>query len=243
MMEKIMMWRNVLKRINYFSDMYPMSTILKEAIFFPLDYLRPDTDITTVRNVTLSITHRCNIKCSMCFYHLNLHDAKEMNLETFKKIIQQVHKTKPGIILTGGEPFMHKNLVEFVKYAKSFNLPVQIFTNGTLMKPEVLHQLFDAKLDYLNITVLGNKEVHDTVAQVKGSYDRLVKNLEYASQIKASTKIILNYSITPESVETLDEPIKLANQYNCEGVRYQHYNFLTTKELASQKAIMNKEMG
>lgn len=242
MIATIRLWKNVLKRIYYFSRMYPLKQIFKDAFLFPVDYFVKDRDINTVRNITMSITHRCNIKCTMCYYHLNLYENKDMTMETFTKIIDQVAPSRPGVLLNGGEPFMHKGLVDFIRYAKSKKLPVQIFTNGTLMKPEVMDELFELGLDYLNVTLLGNREIHDQIALVKGSYDRLVNNLTYAAKHKKKTKIILNYTITPESIDSLQEPVRLAQELDLDGVRYQHYNFLTDAELMAQQRAMKQVM-
>lgn len=236
-------WGNVYKRIRYFRRMYPISTMIKEAVTLPFDYLRDDNDISTVRNVTMLITHACNIRCEMCYFHEELGNKNRLPFDVFKSVVDEVKATRPSIQFTGGEPFTHPQLPEMIEYAKSQGLPVQVFTNGILVRPEVADRITAAGLDYLNMTLLGNPESHSQVARMPKAYEKLRENLEYVAANRGNTHIILNYTITPRALHDVDHAIKLVKELKLDGLRIQHYMFLRPGEFQAQYNCMMKMYG
>jgi hypothetical protein len=94
-------WRNVYRRIRFFRKMYPLRAMAEDAVLLPLDYLRPGRPVSRVRNLTMTITHRCNIKCEMCYFHEELADRRQMPLELFKTIVDRLaldESGSPGLV-------------------------------------------------------------------------------------------------------------------------------------------------
>ncbi|MGR3319102.1 MAG: radical SAM protein, partial [Candidatus Anammoxibacter sp.] len=76
-------------------------------------------------------TEVCNLRCKSCgqwgstgfFKDTTRQDVtKSLDKDVFKTFIDQVAKFKPTIFLTGGEPFLYKNIVELIYHIKSRNL-------------------------------------------------------------------------------------------------------------------------
>jgi len=230
----------VLKRIRYFKQMYPLRSIAKDLVLFPIDYYFGRRPIRTVRNITVAITNACNIRCDMCYFSNALTNAEKLPYPLFQKLMDEVAFSKPCVILTGGEPFTHPDLVRMVQYAKEKKLAVQIFTNGTLVTPELAECLTGLGLNYINFTLLGTPDVHDRIARVAGTYERFKKNLSYFAAHRKKTKVILNYTITPENIGMIDYPMELAAVLRLDGVRLQHYNCLHAKELKRHTSVMTR---
>lgn len=90
------------------------------------------------QEIKLEITSRCNLSCGFCF-NINSFKRNERELSTSQifKIIDKIKKEGiKRIRFTGGEPFLRKDIIEILKYAKSKNLHVKINTNSTLIKKE-----------------------------------------------------------------------------------------------------------
>ncbi len=243
LLEKVAVWLNVYRRIRFFRKMYPLSNIAKDLVLFPLDYRRDDNRINSVRNVTLAITHRCNIRCSMCYFKDELGDKKELSLETYRKVVDATAPSRPCIILSGGEPLTHKGILQMVSYAKGKGLPVQIFTNGTLVTPRMCEKLTEAGLDYIDFTLLGDQDTHSLVANSPGAYEKLLNNLEYFAGNRGRTKVVLNFTITPQGLAHLRHAVELAQRLDLDGLRIQHYNFLTPGEFQAQERVMSRLFG
>jgi len=238
--ERINVWLNVYRRIRYFRSMYPLSSIAKDIVLFPIDYYFKRRPITSVRNLTFAITHQCNLRCEMCYFIEEIGNKNEISLEVYRKVIDSAKKSKPCVILSGGEPFAHRDILKMVDYAKSQGLPVQIFTNGILVKPEMADALIGMNLDYINFTLLGNEKSHSKVAQVPTAYTKFRANLEYISKIRGNTKIIINFTVTPTAIDDIYHLIELAKLYRPDGLRIQHYNYLLPEEFKAHAECMTR---
>jgi Fe-coproporphyrin III synthase len=128
----------------------------------------------------LFVTSRCNSKCRTCFYASELNKKDDMKFEEIEKI----SRTAPifdKLWLSGGEPFLRKELPEIIEAfyrnnkVKSINLP----TNGLLADriDEVTGQLLDKCPEltiHLNFSLDGLGETHDRVRGVPGSFKKTI---------------------------------------------------------------------
>ena len=156
---------------RYRFKMYP---ILQKVSDFPTD-------------VMVESTSQCNLKCIMCYHSdpdlpfQKSGKAQYMDIELFKKIVDEcvdrgVYSMKLSF---RGEPFMNKNFISMVQYAKSKNiLELSSLTNATLMTEEKSKALLEAGLDQLVISMDGlTKETYELI-RVKSNYDVMMENVK-----------------------------------------------------------------
>ena len=115
----------------------------------------PETNIKD--NLTLWITHECNMNCVFC------RDSNHKTIKGFMSLTDVEHNLKIAkdsgiktVLIGGGEPTLHPNIIEIAKLCKQFNFFTVITTNYT--KPEIIKQL-DGIIDTINISLYEeNKE-------------------------------------------------------------------------------------
>ena len=91
----------------------------------------------TPSQIIFFITNMCNMRCKHCFYWKNLNTEEgEMSLEEIRKFALSL-KNPMNISLTGGEPFLRKDLVEICK----------ILANDGNVKYYNQHQWFPPKIN------------------------------------------------------------------------------------------------
>jgi Fe-coproporphyrin III synthase len=175
--------------------------------------------------VIIAVTYACNARCTMCNLHKHYQKhpdlfGKEVDLalvsDTLKKssVLRNVHH----IDLTGGEPFLKKDLKQFIK--QLFDLPsvdlVSINTNGLLpnkITDDVQWILAHLKTDQrfsISISIDGIGELHDTIRGVPGSFDKIEKTVASLSKLQTrhcQFKLRSNAVIQPANLHAL-EPIK-----------------------------------
>ena len=62
-----------------------------------------------------------------------------MNLNEVRSIASKLGELGTlSVVLTGGEPFLHPNLVEIVETFNNWNIRVVIFTNGQVIQNETI---------------------------------------------------------------------------------------------------------
>jgi len=137
----------------------------------------------------LQLTRICNQSCRFCS---NPSNNKLLELEKAKKIINYYAKNKAqGIILTGGEPTLHENIVKIIEYSKKLNLKVRLITNGSKTSNySYFKKLVDAGLDLIHISIYSHIEkVQEYLTRTKGSLNNILKSIENARKLGIALNI------------------------------------------------------
>lgn len=132
---------------------------------------------------SLEVTFRCNLRCVHCYLGDNrsgVPGEQELTKEEIFGILDQV--TEAGtlwFLLTGGEPFIRPDFMEIYRYAAHKGLLVTIFTNGTLLTPQLADELAELPPQMVEITLYGaTKETYEHVTGIPGSYERCLRGID-----------------------------------------------------------------
>ncbi|MDH5374439.1 MAG: anaerobic ribonucleoside-triphosphate reductase activating protein [Candidatus Bathyarchaeota archaeon] len=104
------------------------------------------------RIATALFTPGCNLRCPFCHNWRIVLDPKPPFLNE-KKVIQILEKRKKyvdAVVVTGGEPTMHRELSRFLKKLKERDFAVKLDTNGFF--PQVLEECLPY-VDYVALDV------------------------------------------------------------------------------------------
>ena len=135
-------------------------------------------------------TLRCNLKCSHCYVAYDS-KKKEMTYEEICYILDEI--TEAGclwLLITGGEPLVRNDFLDIYTYAKKKGLIITLFTNGTLVTPEVADQLKEWLPFSVEITLYGaTKETYERVTGIPGSFERCMKGIHLLLERKIPLKL------------------------------------------------------
>ncbi len=135
-----------------------------------LDY--PDTISAIIWTVG------CNFRCPFC-YNKDLIGGKveiipEEEVLSFLKIRKGLLE---GLVISGGEPLLQEDIIDFTKKVKDLGYLIKIDTNG--MFPEKLKELIDKKLvDYVAMDVKAPKNKYDKLSGVKTDISKIEKSID-----------------------------------------------------------------
>ncbi|MEO8458852.1 MAG: radical SAM protein, partial [Chloroflexota bacterium] len=111
----------------------------------------------------LIITRRCNLSCGYCAEYDNV--SEPVPLQELKDRIDALHRLhSANITLLGGEPLMHPDIAEIVRYARR-KANVSVVTNGFLLRNSVIEALNQAGLNNLTVSVDTLKADHTRFIQ------------------------------------------------------------------------------
>lgn len=164
-------------------------------------------------------THNiCNFKCKFCTECNDKLGKKYgikrgfMSYNTFCSIIDDMkeftQKVKALHLYLGGEPLLHKDMPQMIKYAKESNVAeeVIIFSNGSLLTQEISNQLIAAGLDKIQFSIEGtSNEKYKEITKVNVDYDKLVQNIAYFFRHKKQCKVFAKILDTNLSNEEKDK--------------------------------------
>lgn len=95
---------------------------------------------------------RCNLSCTYC----NEYDdfSKPVPLGTMKERIDHLHRLGTTIVtISGGEPLLHPELDDLIRYIRSRGIITGMITNGYLLTAERIQRLNRAGLDHIQISI------------------------------------------------------------------------------------------
>lgn len=212
---------------------FSLRALLAEAFLLPRDLLSDSGVSSSVLNIALFITLRCNARCTMCNLReiLNHPEMTDMPREKMERLLDEVAPHRPSIILFGGEPFLRKDFVDLVKSVKKRGLRVGIFTNGTLLNEEIAENLIGEGLDYIAFSLQGAGEVHDQIAAIPGAYGKMMKSVQlFTRQRRRRTKVILHTTICERNLDDLQNIAGLGLELGADLVRFGHPTFCSAEE-------------
>lgn len=189
----------------------------------------------------------CNFRCGYCHNpDLINKNLKSLDEEEVLEFLKKKKKWLDGVVISGGEPLLYKEIVGFIKKVKSLNYLVKIDTNGT--NPSLLKELIDYQLvDYIAMDLKNTFNKYEETVGVKVDIDK----------IKESIKIIKNSKIEHEfrctvlpilhSKENILEMSKLVDnlilqQFNNKTVldpKFKEYKSFNKEEIKDIKELCN----
>ncbi len=169
-----------------------------------------------VSRVTIPITYDCHQKCKTCdIWKINKENPDlrkaEMKLEEFEAFCSV--NDLFWIALTGGEPFLQKDIVGILKAALTYSKLVSITTTGFSSKKiekDICQGLVSSSAVLaLNVSFEGPKCLHDEITGVKGSYQRALdtyKRLLLTSEAQdGRLRVGISYTTSSYNIGKLDE--------------------------------------
>jgi MoaA/NifB/PqqE/SkfB family radical SAM enzyme len=113
----------------------------------------------------ISIINSCNLRCQGCWVDV-AHKQQKIDLPALDRMITEAKAMGNSFFgLLGGEPFMHKELLDLVE--KHRDAYFQIFTNGHFITPEVAQRLRKSG----NVTPLVSVEGTNTISDERRGRD------------------------------------------------------------------------
>ncbi|MFH1564540.1 MAG: anaerobic ribonucleoside-triphosphate reductase activating protein [bacterium] len=102
-------------------------------------------------------TMGCNFRCGFCHNPELVEMGSKSNIseDVFFDFLKKRKKILDGVVITGGEPLLQKDIKNFIIKIKKENFLIKLDTNGTF--PVLLKELIDLKLvDYVAMDVKTN---------------------------------------------------------------------------------------
>lgn len=167
--------------------------------------------------VHFEITSECNHRCIFCYNQHQVFDNSKnkeyISFDFYKQIIDKFVELKvKNVIITGGEPFLHPEILPFIEYAKKRKLDISINTNGSLLTPEINQFLANYKIRLL-VSLHGTNSLFEKLVQVK-TFDRVRKNLIDARK-NYNLNISLQFVPIKINFHHIREVVQFAKELGC----------------------------
>ncbi len=166
---------------------YVLSALLKRNLVWGRPFI-----------LTVEPTNICNLKCPLCVTGNGKMSRKAglLDFETLKKIIDQTGDYLFYLLLyQQGEPFINKDFLKFVEYAKKKHIFVTTSTNAHYFDQENAERTVASGLDTIIVSIDGADQQSYATYRVDGNLEKVkegVQNLVRA-RVKQKSKTPLIY--------------------------------------------------
>jgi pyruvate formate lyase activating enzyme len=167
-------------------------------------------------------TAGCNMRCTFCYnFGLVMHPEEfdEIPEDFILNFLSENSDFLDGVCITGGEPTLQPDLVDFIKKVRGLGLEIKLDTNGT--NSELLSKLIDKGLiDYIAMDVKAplEAEQYSSLAGVslKGSIGEIEKSIQLikASGVDHEFRTTVVHGVhTKADIEAIAKSLAGTNRY------------------------------
>lgn len=154
-------------------------------------------------NISINIGDKCNLSCFYCGFR-----QKKTNyqLDTDKVLsVLEEASSMDGVMvhIAGGEPFLHKDIFEILKYASKLRLFLTISSNGVLLTKKVVENIKKIGLKRLQISLDTLDQDEFFLISNSRSIQRLKDNLTNISN--SMIELSIRTVVTELNIESLME--------------------------------------
>src|SRR4030067_3248028 len=187
------------------------------------------------------LTEQCNLRCTHCYQEDTKTD--ELSLPEIKEAIAEISDMfsawagryevafSPSFNITGGEPFLRKDLFEILSEIRGRGYDVYVLTNGTLIQEGRARTLKDLGVKGVQVSLEGPEEMHEMV-RGKGSFAASLRGIRHL--LDAGLRVTVNTTL---SAINADHFMKLAELST--GLGVQRLGFLTLRPSGRGAGLVN----
>jgi MoaA/NifB/PqqE/SkfB family radical SAM enzyme len=132
--------------------------------------------VRTLPILALSVHSACNCRCVMCDIWKANADKRDITAGDLERHMPAIRALRvQRVMLTGGEPLLHRNLWALADRLRGDGIAVTLVTTGLLLDAHA--DAIAGAVDELVVSIDGPPDVHDAIRRVAGGFDRIGRGL------------------------------------------------------------------
>lgn len=175
-------------------------------------------------NISIVSTGRCTLSCDMCPTHSKIVSrdypylqkaSRDMDFDTFRKVIDRFSSALSVHIIGSGEPMLNKDFFRMVDYAFGKKMSVKTFSNGTTIG-ENIDNLLRSRLSGITVSINGhNAEEFERMTGMSRHIYRDIfastkKLIEERNSSRARLKVNVSHIIDKQNFRSIPEMIRVS---------------------------------
>jgi radical SAM protein with 4Fe4S-binding SPASM domain len=173
-------------------------------------------------SLQIELTSSCNLTCYYCYRNADSHKLAD-RLKTNKLLAilgELADSGVAGVELTGGEPLLHPDFPQIVKFCgERFSL-IGLLTNGTLIKESLLRLMLPFREKMVVSVSLDSHipEVHDIRRGRRGAFNVTCKGITLLKKHKLLTRVSM--SVDQDNWQDVEATLLLARSLGADLFTY-----------------------
>lgn len=198
-----------------------------------------------LNGIQFELTSRCNERCIHCYIpNAKKNSGSDMSFEKVKSIIDEFAANGGlQVTLSGGEVFLHKDIIPIIKYCREKDLIITILSNLIALRDYQIPFLKEYNVSCVQVSLYSmDPSVHDFITTVKGSCEKTKAAIE--KLVSADVPIVISCPMMKANYKGYKDVLKYAQSIKCKvnvDVIMMAQADLDTNNLANRLSI--KESG
>lgn len=162
---------------NSFGNMDKID-LVNDSVSFFYDKFKQKPQILGLQ---VEISSRCNERCIHCYIpNSSKKNGIDIDLAFILGVLDEAKKLGTlQLTLSGGEPFMHKDIEVILRHARKNDFSISILSNLVLLSDEIAQILKEINPSIVQVSLYSmNPDEHDSITQVKGSFEKTKSSIE-----------------------------------------------------------------
>lgn len=189
-----------------------------------------DGIITPPIYVRIKPTNRCCHNCFFCVYrsdlsemHSNVQPNDELSKEKMLEVLDDFKEmgVKAVTYSGGGEPLLHKDIVEVFERTKANGIDLSVITNGQLLSQDRAESLRDAKWVRISMDYYDVESFVESRSSTATSFKTILANVRRFALIRnAGCDLSVNFIIAKHNFEHICDVAGLLKDLGVDNVRF-----------------------
>lgn len=210
--------RNQLKSDNPFN--YEAPPILK-GLHFSKEKIQKAKKENKLLSLSIETSNTCNLNCIYCYVDAGKKKTDELLIDNYKLIVDQAKQI--GVetinIVGAGEPLLDKRLFKILDYIEENKIYSVLFTNCTLITPDIAKNLFKRPVSIVaNCNSINSVMQNKLAGDIPWAYEKIqtgIFNLLNEGFHKVyPTRLAINAIVMKNNYEEIPEIFKWARKNN-----------------------------
>lgn len=176
--------------------------------------------------VSIEPTTACNLRCPECPSGLRAFNRPtgKMQFDLFRQVVDELYRHTYALLLYfQGEPYLHPEFFDMVRYAHKRGLFTITSTNGHFLDPERARRTVEAGLDRLIVSVDGLTQPTYERYRIGGQLERVIQGIQQVAAFKRRLRsrrpyIIVQFIIFRHNESQVSEVKQMARTWGADEV-------------------------
>jgi radical SAM protein with 4Fe4S-binding SPASM domain len=163
------------------------------------------------------LTNACNLRCRYCF-NLDREDAPRIPLADIRTILKAAYERHNRYVsITGGEPFLYKQIFDVLDYAHDLGYWITILSHGGLLDSARIDRLTKYWRVRIRISLDGpDRESHDFLRGA-GTFDNTLSKI--AMMLERGLNVGIGVTVSENNLDRVEDILRLCIEKGIAFVR------------------------
>jgi radical SAM protein with 4Fe4S-binding SPASM domain len=210
---------------------------MQDGFAFDPEEISAAVDRCGLLSMEIEFSRACNYRCPYC-YNDEVGEQQSLDSDEIDEVVLQARDLgAQKIIILGGEPMIHPQILEKIRFIRDHDMAVEMFTNGTNLTPENARFMYEHDVAVVVKMNTFDRDLQDELTGHEGSYGIIhnaLENLQEAGYPDDGKRLAISTVICEQNFDELPELWRWARARDIEP----YFEMLTPQGRASGKDSM-----